>query len=180
MRKWVVGFLAAYFAGGLLMLLQPEMETFPVFSWFLFARVPQCGSQYALLLHEVNGQKLDLPRLYQQGGSLVPEPHSVTVFKLTQQLGAAVEKNLPEQNRFRALLETHLPPQTKYQLVKLNADPIVRWKTGQYKIIKHFDAFWTTGGGPSPSTGTNAGLPPLQNESGRLGSGRFGAQEGTK
>lgn len=139
-RNCLCGFLAAYFVVGLLMVSRPDMEVFPVFSWFLFARVPQSGPQYALLLHEVNGQKLEPPRLYQACGDLVREPHSVAMFKLTQQFGAVVERNLTDK-KVRNLLENRLPPQTRYELVKLNENPIVRWKTGRYEITKSFGVF---------------------------------------
>jgi hypothetical protein len=141
-RKFISVFLAAYFAGGLLTLMRPDMEVFPVYSWFLFALVPQSGPQYGLLLHEVNGRSIEPPRLYQEAADWVPASHSVTVFKLTQELGVAAERNLPEQSRYRELLEKNwLPPQTRYELVKLNADPVARWKTGQYEITQRFGMF---------------------------------------
>ena len=144
-RKFITCFLAAYFAGGLLTLLHPRMEVFPVYSWFLFAMVPQSGPQYGLLLREVNGRSVEPPRLYQESGDWIPAPHSVTVFKLTQQLGAATERSLSDTNRYRTLLEKNwLPPQTRYELVKLNADPVARWKTGRYEIINRFGTFTNT------------------------------------
>ncbi|HWF17705.1 MAG TPA: hypothetical protein VG754_00470 [Verrucomicrobiae bacterium] len=141
-RKIISWFLAAYFAGGLLTLMRPEMEVFPVYSWFLFALVPQSGPQYGLLLHNVNGRSIEPPRLYQEAGDWISTSHSVTAFKLTQELGAAVEKNLPEKLRDRELLEKNwLPPRTSYELIKLNADPITRWKTGKYEITQTLGTF---------------------------------------
>src|SRR5579883_697594 len=136
-RKFVSWFLAAYFAGGLLTLLLPQMEVFPVYSWFLFALVPQSGPQYGLLLHHVNGRDLQPAVLYQQAEGWISFPHSVTAFKLTQQLGEALEKNPADTPRCRELLEKNwLPPRTRYEVIKLNADPILRWKTGRYDIVR--------------------------------------------
>lgn len=144
-RKLISWFLAAYFAGGLLTLLHPEMEVFPVYSWFLFALVPQSGPQFGLLLHRVNSQDVEPPRLYQETGDLISTSHSVTVFKLTQQLGAALEGNSPDKTRYRELLEKNwLPPHSAYELVKLNADPVTRWKTGKYEITQRLGTFTST------------------------------------
>src|SRR5271154_5944071 len=90
-RRGMAWLLAAYFLGGLLTLLHPAMEVFPVYSWFLFALTPQAGPQYGLLLREVNGRAVEPPRLYQDADGLIVSPHAVTVFSLVQQLGGAVE-----------------------------------------------------------------------------------------
>jgi hypothetical protein len=133
-RRGIALFLTLYFAGGILTLLHPAQEVFPVYSWFLFALVPQTEPDYALLLHEVNGRPAEPPRLYQEASDLVNSPHSITVYELTQQMGKALKRGENESS-YRELLERNwLPPRTSYDLVKIYADPIVRWKTGQYKI----------------------------------------------
>jgi hypothetical protein len=145
-RRLLWWFLAAYFVGGLLTLLLPQMEIFPVYSWFLFAKVPDSAPQYGLLLLNVDGRPVEPPRLYQEANNLVSSPHSVTVFKLTQKMGATVERNIPDKTGTRELLEKNwLPPQTRYELVKMNADPITRWKTGEYQITQRLGTF-TSGG----------------------------------
>jgi hypothetical protein len=134
--------LAAYFVGGLLTLALPQREVFPVYSWFLFSLVPQSGSQYGLLLKEVDGQELAPPVLYQDAEGWIETPHSVTVFKLVQQLGAALEHDGPDAQRFRELLENEwLLPQTRYEIVTINVDPIARWKTGEYAITRRGKTF---------------------------------------
>jgi len=134
-RRGIALFLALYFAGGLLTLLRPEEEVFPVYSWFLFALVPGAGEQYGLLLEEVNGQPVEPPRLYQEAAGLVRSPHSVIAHKLIQRFGAAVESRDPVQSGARELLEKNwLPLQARYAVVKLNADPIARWKNGRYEV----------------------------------------------
>src|ERR1039457_5512030 len=92
LRGWVALFLAGYFALGLLTLLLPRREGFPLYSWFLFALVPGQEARYAVRLQEVGGQKLAEPVLYQDAESLVADPHNVTVRELVQQFGLAVEK----------------------------------------------------------------------------------------
>ncbi len=149
LRKVMSWFLAAYFAGGLLTLLSSEREIFPVYSWFLFALVPQADTQYALLLEEADGKTIEPPCLYQEGDGWVAQPHSVRVFQLVQKLGAACERNLPEQARYRELLEKNwLPARTRYELVKVNGDPIARWQSGRYEITRRLQHFTTAGATP--------------------------------
>jgi hypothetical protein len=124
--------LAGYFVCGLLTLLLPRQEAFPVYSWFLFPLAPGRQTRYALRLQQVNGQTLDSPRLYQDAGEFVADPHSVTVDELVQQLGSAVQQGRAEdQRRIRLLLEKdHLPSPCRYELVTISFDPLIRWRTG--------------------------------------------------
>src|SRR5579859_7089781 len=134
-RRGIALFLAAYFAGGILTLLHPEQEVFPVYSWFLFALVPPSLPQYGLLLHEVNGRVVEPARLSQEADGFVATPHSVTAYKLAQQLGFAIERHPLEAESYRAVLEENwLPPATRYEVVRIKADPIVRWKSGHYDV----------------------------------------------
>ena len=107
-------FLAIYFVAGIGTLLLPAREIFPFYSWFLFALVPQNSTtHYDLILHEVNGRHLDPPVRYQEADGLVPSPHSVTVYRLTQRLGATQDAHA------RELLEKDwLPPGTRYEIVR--------------------------------------------------------------
>jgi hypothetical protein len=116
-------FLAAYFLGGLLSLLHPRGEVFPVYSWFLFPLVPAERTQFAL-------------RLYSAGGEPLPLPRSITVHELAQQLGAAVDSADSQQvQRVRRTLERNfLPPGARYELVRESFEPLTRWKTGQARV----------------------------------------------
>ncbi len=153
-RKGMSWFLAAYFAGGLLTLLRTgrdmnEREVYPVFSWFLFALVRQPEAQYGLLLHEVNGRSVEPPCLYQDAEGRISQPHNVIVFQLTQKFGAAVERHEPEQQKYRELLEKNwLPSRKRYELVKVNADPVARWKNGSYAVTQRLNTFTSAGATP--------------------------------
>jgi hypothetical protein len=113
-RRGIALFLAIYFVAGLGTLLLPAREIFPFYSWFLFALVPQTSTaHYELILHEVNGTPLEPPRRYQEAKGLVRSPHSVTVYKLTQEIGATNDAHA------RQLLEQDwLPPKTRYEIIK--------------------------------------------------------------
>ena len=136
LRGWVALFLSGYFALGLLTLLLPRREVFPVYSWCLFALVPGQESRYVLRLQEVQGKKFAEPVLYQEADSLVADPHSVTVRDLVQRFGLAVEKGqVREQLRIRRMMEKdHLPPACRYELVVITYDPLIRWRTGRYEV----------------------------------------------
>ena len=136
LRGWIALFLAGYFALGLLTLLLPQRELFPLYSWFLFALVPGQESQYALRLQEVSGRKLAEPVLYQDAEGLVADPHNVTVRELVQQFGLAVEKGqVQEQLSIRRVMEKdHLPSPCHYELVIITYDPLARWRTGRYEV----------------------------------------------
>ena len=130
-------------------LLLPDREAFPLYSWFLFALTPQAGPQYGLLLREVNGRAVEPPRLYQEADGLVAVPHSVTVFKLVQQLGESVEQGRAGREHYRELLEKNwLPPRAKYELVKFNGDPVARFKNGGYEITQKLETFTSAGANP--------------------------------
>jgi hypothetical protein len=134
-RRGIALFLAAYFAGGMLTLLNPTQEVFPVFSWFLFALVPPSLPQYGLLIEDVNGRRVDPPRLYQEAEGIISTPHEIIVYQLTQQLGAAIERHPQDADRYREVLEKNwLPSATRYEVVRINADPIARWKSGHYDM----------------------------------------------
>jgi hypothetical protein len=113
-RRGITLFLAVYFIVGLGTLLLPVREIFPFYNWFLFALVPQeTTTHYELILYEVNGQPLDPPRRYQEAEGLVPSPHNVTVYRLTQKIGATNDAGS------RELLEKDwLPPKTRYEIIK--------------------------------------------------------------
>jgi hypothetical protein len=134
-QRWVAFFLAAYFAGGLLTLLHPHQEVFPVYSWFLFSLVPQQQTRYALLLREIRGKILEKPLYYEEADGLVPAPHSVTAYELVQQFGAATQSHDEEQQqRLRRVLESNsLPPRTRYDLMEITFDPLTRWRTGEHR-----------------------------------------------
>jgi hypothetical protein len=135
-KLWLSTFLAVYFVIGLITEVYPGREVFPFFSWFLFTLAPQAGERYALILHEVNGTVVDPPRIYQDADGLVPNVQSDKMAELIQRLGAAIEQGETGQERqFRQLLEAnYLFPNTRYDIVRIDFDPVVRWKTGRYTI----------------------------------------------
>jgi hypothetical protein len=135
-KLWLSSFLAVYFVVGLLTEIYPGREVFPFFSWFLFTLAPQAGEQYALVLREVNGTMIDPPRLYQETDDLVPNVQSDKMAELIQRLGAAIEQGeTAKERQFRELLEAnYLFPNTRYDIMRIDFDPLVRWRTGRYTI----------------------------------------------
>ncbi len=138
MRKYqliVIGvhfFLVFYLIGGLLSSLTPKHEVFPVYCWFLFPLTPNPEIKFALLLHQVGGKTLDSPQYYEKASAIVDDPHSISVYKIVQQLGKAENRNnTSEIERLRLILEkNYIPLSSRYELVAVTYDPVDRWKTG--------------------------------------------------
>ncbi len=130
--KGVCIFLSLYFIGGLLSVLAPRHEIFPVFSWFLFSITPNPDTKFALRLHEVAGKGLEQPRYYEKAEGIVNEPRSIKVYQMVQKLGKAEERDdRAEITRIRFMLEKNyvLTP-CRYDLLAVTYDPVKRWKTG--------------------------------------------------
>ena len=132
LKRFLAGFLLFVFAGGLLTLLVPRQEIYPIYSWFLFALTPNAKTRYALRILEYRNQPLNPPLFYDEAGSLVPKPQSVTLVKIAQYWGRAVEQgDRDAENKNRALFESNfLPGASRYALVRVHYDPVERWKTG--------------------------------------------------
>jgi hypothetical protein len=132
LKRFLAGFLLFVFVGGLLTLLVPRQEIYPIYSWFLFALTPNAKTRYALQILEYQNQLLDPPLFYEEAGYLVPKPRSITLVKIAQFWGRAVEQgDETAENKNRALFESNfLPGASRYALMRVHYDPIARWKTG--------------------------------------------------
>jgi hypothetical protein len=139
-RNIVAAILAGYFCVGIL--TRATGEIFPVWSWFLFANVPQIQTHYSALLLEVEGKELPKPVLYQEGSGLVPQPTSATAAALMDRLGKALETNSAESENLRQTLETNfLPGVKRYSVVKMTWRPLdyYRTKAHERKDIATFE-----------------------------------------
>lgn len=108
-------------------------EVFPVFSWFLFAEVPQKNHiRYTIRIYEIDGKTLPVPLLFAEAGAY-SNPHSVSANKLIQDLGKAlVENQIQEVKGIRELLEQNqIHRVNRYELIQLTYDPVERFKTGK-------------------------------------------------
>lgn len=135
-RRAVPTFLVVYCLGGLLALLTPTYEVFPVFSWFLFPLTPGDEVRYEIRVYEYGGVPLDPPKLYQEGGGSFVGVHSIELFELIQALGRATERgdNASASNTL-LLIENYLKSPYRVELLRVSYSPVERWKTGSAHAV---------------------------------------------
>ncbi|MDE1171170.1 MAG: hypothetical protein PW734_08195 [Verrucomicrobium sp.] len=134
--------LALLLGLGLASLKTAQQEVFPIYSWFLFAVVPNGKTTYQVLIERVGTRSVVPPQFYTQAGDVMGNPHSIVAYKIIQRLGKACRKGKAEEIiRQRALLEANLPPQTTYDVVRIHSDPVEQWRTRRAAIresVGHF------------------------------------------
>jgi hypothetical protein len=134
-RRAVPAFIIIYCLGGLIALLAPAYEVFPVFSWFLFPLTPGDEIHYELRVHEYGGMPIVPPCLYQEGEGTFVGAHSIELFELIQALGRATDsEDILAQKKVILLLENYLKVPYCVELVKVSYSPVERWKTGSAHI----------------------------------------------
>lgn len=140
LKLFIFAFLLLYFVGGLAAktLRLHGDEFFPVFSWFLFERVPFMRQQYAVQILSSYDRKLPEPVFFAKAKGLVPDPESITAYILIQDLGRAIAKKQPTKiaNLRLAFEENYLFPSTDYKIVEIAYNPIDRFKNDQLLSIK--------------------------------------------
>ena len=112
-----------------------RQEIFPIFSWFLFDKVPNTVTRYNIMIHQYQGKDFNPAITLSQGSSFIVGNQEIKARVLIQQLGKAHargDKN--EFSRLRNILETNFFKETtKYELILETYQPIQRWKTGEVK-----------------------------------------------
>lgn len=141
LKLFLVAFLGMYFAIGIaastvLKSFLVHDEIYPVFSWFLFDKVPKERNVFGLRLHQVGEAEISPPLLFQEAEIWVSNPHSITAQTLIQRLGRArLGHSREDVVSIRRMLEKgFLPPDTRYELVRIRYHPLKRWRTGEMQI----------------------------------------------
>lgn len=144
-QKLLTLFLILYFVGGLLSLLTPKQEIFPLYSWFLFAKVPSKEEKYALLIVSSQSKNLVKPIFFEEAGNTVKYSSSISAQRVIQMLGEGFEKRREEQVQTskKILEERFLHPDTTYQLMKIKYDPLERKKFKKIKEKRTLETFST-------------------------------------
>ena len=114
----------------------PSYEIYPFYSWSMFSWVPSQEDGYALFILQQGEATFNPPIEFQFAGSRVANPNSVVAFRDIQNMGIAYTKgDMKRFEELRSLFErNYLRPNTHYQLVRTNSDPLTRWKTGKRTI----------------------------------------------
>ena len=140
LRNVLARLLVGYFVLGLASFGTGEI--FPIFSWFLFARVPGHVKRYELVLDVVRGHPLPKPVFYDQADGLVADSHSIVAKRVINSLGKALDEgDLSAIARVRRALESdYLPPDSEYTIVEVSFEPLRRWRSGEMETreLAHF------------------------------------------
>jgi len=140
-RIWfyILAGLFLYLVGGLLTFdleKKKSNEVFPVFSWFLFADVPQKNHvRYTLRVLRADDRDL-VPALFFSEAGAFANPKSVSANKLIDEIGRSLahQEEGEVQRLRRTLEENQIHRIQRYELIKLTYDPVERYQTGKMQV----------------------------------------------
>ena len=143
LKGFIVTVLIAYAVGGFLTELRPpfrERDLIPLFSWFIFATVPNDARPFAVLIHEYDGRPLDPPLLFGEATGIISNPRSSQAADLFQRWGwSALGGDAARAEGLRRVFEeSFLYRPARYELVETNFNPVERWRTGRYTIERRW------------------------------------------
>ncbi len=110
-----------------------EPELFPIFSWRLFAGVPNTKIEYSIEITQYDGIKFEQPVVFSEA-TFLASSKSVSARKLIQDFAQTYNKNQDYQ-KYQTVLETvYLGKTRQYRLVKETYNPVEKFfKTGGEK-----------------------------------------------
>ncbi|MES2307254.1 MAG: hypothetical protein V4507_00185 [Verrucomicrobiota bacterium] len=131
----IVGLIAYLIAGILTFDIQKKKsnEKFPIFSWFLFADVPQKHHvRYTIKIYRADNVDLPQPLMFSEA-ALYSNPKSVSANKLIQDMGRAIEFHDDQwlQQAREVFEQNQIIRVQRYELIKLTYDPVERYQTGK-------------------------------------------------
>lgn len=135
LKAFILWSLAAYAVGGLateILLPGREKGAIPFYSWFLFNLVPNHMQVYAVEISEQNGRVFDPPLPFRAAVGIVANPASPKARELIQRIGDRLNANdeRTADALRRSFERTFLPTKTSYRIVRLEYDPLERWRNG--------------------------------------------------
>lgn len=163
LRGFLTLLLTSYFLGGIVMGLQTQIlqlmshyhlnsysnseEIFPVFSWFLFDRVPNNIQKFNIIIYEYNGKIFNPPVPWKKVFKKVSGARLHQARILIKRMGDAhTVGNLDEFNTSRQLFEKIVldNKNTEYEIIQEVYNPLEKWKLGDSKNkIKSIGVFKT-------------------------------------
>lgn len=133
LRNILVWIFIGYFVIGHISLLRKHHETFPIYSWYLFAKTPVNKANYEVYVISYQDQNFDPPVEFRQSPleRIVRGRKSIIAKRVIENFGKAFDaKDSEGIAHQKELFESnHLKPGTKYRLVRKVYDPIEYYKT---------------------------------------------------
>jgi hypothetical protein len=129
------GAIALYLVIGLASLGRSGHETFPFYSWFLFAKVPNGNDQFTIRLLSAQGKTFTPPLKFLNAKGYVEDRKSIIAHRVIENLGKALQAKDDEKIAIhRELLESnYLKADTVYEVVAESYHPVERLHTGKTK-----------------------------------------------
>ena len=139
LKTFLLAVLATYTIGGFLaevLLGHATYRAIPFFSWSLFSLTPNRVETYAVRIHEYQGQTLNPPLDFAVAHGIIDRPESPKARTLIQNFGRRLEAGDDKGAReLRRTFETvFLAPLMRYEVVRLDYDPIERWRSGTLRV----------------------------------------------
>jgi len=123
--------------------LTQNKEIFPFFSWVLFAKVPNPGHHYDVVISKHNQQPIQPPLPYNRADAYATSARTITSYQFIQKMGRAHDQGRPEE--FAQLNQLFQRDFLKkgaltYQLTRIFYDPVERWhgKEPDVDVIETF------------------------------------------
>ena len=143
----IISLLLFYFYAGLsteIFLPGREKDFPPFFSWFLFSHVPSVATEkYAVLILEANGNIIE-PILFDDAAGVVTEPYSPKARELISRFAMSIIYQRQEQETLRNQFEDiYLPPKTSYEVAVISYNPVERFKSKKFEVLKSLGKFNT-------------------------------------
>jgi len=124
--------------------IKGKNEIFPIFTWSLFAKIPNKLVDYELKIISYDGEIFTSAEYLYQSDHFSRGVKSITNFKLIQKYGKAVKnKNQKNIKKYQQLINNIVfhDKEVKYVLVKRTFDPIKRWNTKLYDDLEIISSF---------------------------------------
>ena len=143
----IIAILISYsFLGVVLQLfISGRNEIFPVFSWALFAKVPNKIDEYSIRIISVNGKPLQKVVSYNNASRWFTKSNSVNAYYTIQTLGRAVSSGnavkVQEIRKYFEPLYLGDVKTVKYDLIKRSFNPLIFKKYGLVENIQYITSF---------------------------------------
>lgn len=109
MKKLVISSLIFYFLIGVFSGGYPKYEFYPLFSWFLFSKVPDpIQEEYTIAIKSFEGNEIESPVFFENAADFFSEEKGTPSFyqQTIQELGRKIELNEQDSiSNFRKILE---------------------------------------------------------------------------
>lgn len=145
--KWLIlGAILFYFTVGNGARYWLGREIYPIFSWELFSYVPNELVDYGLRVTQVDHRVLPKAVYFEAAPELFKDAQSIIAYNNIQALGQMIDAHRSDNAEAAHIKveQQHLQiaHSLRYEIVRRNSIPLIRWKTGSFSsevVIANFE-----------------------------------------